>query len=188
MLTGKLVRLRPIDPKNDANLFVEWLNDYEITKFLGMARRMPLTKERERSELRRISSDEKTKAFAIETIAEGRLIGSMGLVHIDHLDGTALTGTLIGDKRYWRKGYATDAKMVLLRYAFTVLNLRRISTRIIADNKASVRVQEKCGYVREGVWKQEIYANGKYRDLVLLAVFRKGWMKRWQKYMRGYRS
>ena len=182
MLIGKLVRLRAIDVKKDADLFTEWMNDYEVAKFMG-GTFMPMSKEKERKELRRFMNDEHVKIFAVETLDGGNLIGSISLMGIDHHSRTAVTGTLIGDKRCWRKGYATDAKMVLLHYAFTVQNLRRISTRIVAENIGSIRCQEKCGYVREGVWKKELYTEGRYRDMVLLAVFRKGWMRRWHAYM-----
>ncbi|OGZ96964.1 MAG: hypothetical protein A3I44_04655 [Candidatus Sungbacteria bacterium RIFCSPLOWO2_02_FULL_51_17] len=182
MLIGKLVRLRAIDVKKDTDLFTEWMNDYEVAKFMGGAF-MPMSKEKERKELQRFMNDERVRIFAVETLTGGNLIGSISLMQVSHIDGTATTGTLIGDKRYWRKGFATDAKMVLLHYAFSVLNLRRISTRIVAENIGSIRCQEKCGYVREGIWKKELYTEGRYRDMVLLAVFRKGWMGRWHAYM-----
>ncbi|KKS37611.1 MAG: hypothetical protein A3G49_00585 [Candidatus Sungbacteria bacterium RIFCSPLOWO2_12_FULL_41_11] len=183
MLKGKKVRLRAIDPKKDAELFMEWINDYEVVRFLG-GPFMPLTKDEERKRLKELKERRDTfKIFAVETL-DGALIGSISLMNINHLDGTAVTGTLIGDKDYWRKGYATDAKMILLYYAFQVLNLRRISTRIIADNIGSIRVQEKCGYEREGIWRKEVYADGKYRDMVLMAVFRGGYMKLWRQYQK----
>ncbi len=181
MLTGKKVRLRPIDIKKDARLFTEWINDYEVVKFLGRPFK-PISPDEERRILKGLLPKKDTVLFAVETLDGGNLIGSISLMNINHLDGTAVSGTLIGDRRHWRKGFATDAKMVLLNYAFMVLNLRRISTRIAAENIASIRVQEKCGYEREGIWQKEVYADGRYRDVVLMAVFRKGWMKRWREY------
>src|SRR3989344_1641062 len=183
MLTGKKVRLRAIDIKKDAELFTEWINDYEVVKFLGRPFKS-ISPDEERRILKGLLLKKDTVLFAVETLDGGNLIGSISLMGINHFDGTAITGTLIGDKQYWRKGFATDAKMVLLNYAFTVLNLRRISTRVVADNIASVRVQEKCGYTREGVWRKEVYTDGKYRHVVLLAVFRNGWMKQWRENIR----
>jgi len=143
----------------------------------------PVIKEKERELLRKIATNESSVVFAIET-REGTHIGLTGLHDINHFDGTAVTGTLIGDKKYWGRGYGTDAKMLLLWYAFTVLNLRRINSRVIEFNKRSLNCQLKCGYKVEGVMKKEVYKNGSYYDLVCLAVFRRGWMKRWRQYMK----
>ncbi|MDO8500011.1 MAG: GNAT family protein [bacterium] len=183
MLRGKKVILRPIDIESDLKCFQRWVNDLDVVRFLGKPLK-PVTKEKERELLQKLLCDESNIMFAIETF-EGTHIGITGLHKISYFDGTAVTGTFIGDKRYWGVGYGTDAKMLLLWYAFKMLNLRRINSAVIAFNKRSLGCQLKCGYAVEGVKRKEVYKNGHYHDLVLLAVFRKGWMKRWREYQRG---
>lgn len=183
MLRGKKVVLRPVDIEKDLERCRQWINDFETTSFLGKPYR-PITREKERELLRVIIEKESSVVFAIDTF-EGTHIGLTGLHNIAHFDGTAFTGTLIGDKRYWNRGYGTDAKMVLLWYAFTVLNLRRINSHVLSSNPRSVRCQLKCGYEIEGTKRKEVYKNGRYYDLVLLAVFRRGWFGRWHAYMKS---
>lgn len=48
-------------------------------------------------------------------------------------------------KTFWGKGYATEAARACIRYGFEQLNLQRIIGRAMPDNKASLRVLEKCG-------------------------------------------
>lgn len=182
MLKGKKVVLRPLDIENDLERYFRWINDFEVTSFLGKPYK-PIPKERERELLQKILSDESSVVFAIDTL-DGVHIGITGLHHISHFDGTAITGTVIGDKNFWSRGYGTDAKMLLLWYGFTVLNLRRVSSRVAANNVRSIKCQLKCGYAVEGIWRKELYKNGRYHDIILLAVFRSGWMKRWHAYMR----
>jgi len=55
-------------------------------------------------------------------------------------------------KKFWGKGYATEAAYATLRYGFTQLNLHKIIARALPANLASIRVMEKCGmmYLGEG--------------------------------------
>lgn len=182
MLRGKKVILRPVDIEKDLDRCWRWINDFEIMQFLGKPYR-PITREKERELLRSLIEKESSVVFAIDTF-EGVHIGLTSLHNISYFDGTAVTGTLIGDKRYWGGGYGTDAKMMLLWYAFKVLNLRRINSQVLSSNLRSIRCQLKCGYEVEGIKRKEVYKNGRYNDLVMCAVFRYGWFKRWHAYMR----
>ena len=53
------------------------------------------------------------QVFCIETL-EGKLIGNVGIVHIDWTERKAEIGVMIGEKDYWSQGYGTDAMTVLL--------------------------------------------------------------------------
>ena len=46
---------------------------------------------------------------------------------------------------HWNNGYATEAAMAVLRYAFTTLNLTEIISFTTVNNRASRRVMEKIG-------------------------------------------
>lgn len=106
----------------------------------------------------------------------------MELSHINRIHGTAVTGAVIGEKEYWGKGYGSEAKLLLLKYAFDVLNLRKICSAAIAFNERSIRYQERTGYKIEGRRANQIYADGQYWDEVLLAVYREDWLPIWKKY------
>ena len=48
-------------------------------------------------------------------------------------------------RRYWNKGYATEAARACVQYGFDTLGLGRIVGRARRDNHASIRVLEKIG-------------------------------------------
>jgi len=48
-------------------------------------------------------------------------------------------------EEYWGKGYATEASRRLLQYGFRELNLPRIVSVALEENRASTRVMEKIG-------------------------------------------
>ena len=130
----------------------------------------------------KMEKDPSDIVFVIETKIGKRAIGVIGLHRIDWLNRNATTGTVIGEGRLRNKGYATEAKMLLLKYAFDTLGLHKVIARVYADNLASIRYSEKCGYVKEGTLRHEIFHNGSFMNVVLLGCFRETWFNAWQTY------
>ncbi len=113
-------------------------------------------------------------------VVDGKPIGTMGIHAIDYRHRIATTGALIGESGYWGKGYGSEAKMLLLEYAFNTLNLRKICSEVIAFNERSTKYSLKCGYKIEGTKKLHHYAKGQYWDVIQLAVFREDWLPLWE--------
>jgi RimJ/RimL family protein N-acetyltransferase len=53
---------------------------------------------------------------------------------------------------------------------FETFGLTRIFAVPFADNSASIRVLEKCGYVREGLMRRSVVKEGVVLDQVLYAL------------------
>lgn len=79
-------------------------------------------------------------------LKDGTYIGYVQAVPFD--DGTWEIGYHIGEN-YTRKGYATEAVQAFLPVIMPKLGLERIKGICLADNKASVKVMERCGFVKE---------------------------------------
>ncbi|OGZ42067.1 MAG: hypothetical protein A3C80_03650 [Candidatus Ryanbacteria bacterium RIFCSPHIGHO2_02_FULL_45_43] len=177
-LIGKSINLRPFS-RDDIPTLTRWINDPEVRVFLTAT--LPQTEQQEEEWFNKLGSDDKNIVLAIET-KEGKLIGSMGIHSINWRDRTATTGALIGEKEYWGRGYGTDAKMVLLDYAFNTLNLHKICSAVIAYNRRSLQYSLHCGYKVEGRRRKHIFKKGKYWDLIELGLFRKEWLPLWRRY------
>src|SRR2546421_7517475 len=123
VLRGDKVTLRP-GRENDAEHFVRWFADMEVTRFL--ARRMAITLEQEREFLKKIGESKDDVWWVIE--AEGKAIGATGIHGINWLDANGTTGIVIGDKASWGKGFAPEALQRRTRYEFRGLNLDKLMT------------------------------------------------------------
>ncbi|MCI0330170.1 MAG: GNAT family N-acetyltransferase [candidate division Zixibacteria bacterium] len=178
-LKGKKTILRPLRKATDFELCLRWINDPEVNQYLLV--HFPVTEKKEEEWFDKVANNPKEVILGIETL-DGKLIGTMALHNINGKDRTAATGALIGEKKYWGKGYGTDAKMTLLDYAFNTLNLRKINSSVYAFNKRSLKYNLKCGYKIEGVRKKQIFRNGKYNDEIIIAVFKEDWLPFWKKY------
>lgn len=70
------------------------------------------------------------------------------------------------DKAYLNRGFMTEAVNAAVRYGFEQLGLHRIEGNIMPRNTASIRVVEKCGFVREGLSRKYLKINGVWEDHV----------------------
>jgi RimJ/RimL family protein N-acetyltransferase len=81
--------------------------------------------------------------WAMRRRSDGALLGWCGLKYHPDTCQTDLGYRL--HRRYWGQGYATEAGRACLAYGFGTLKLARIVAHVVAANRASVRVLEKCG-------------------------------------------
>jgi RimJ/RimL family protein N-acetyltransferase len=89
----------------------------------------------------------------------GQLVGQAGLmvVHVDGAEELGL-GYMI-DRRFWRKGYATEAAAGSRDYAFVTLSRTRIIALVRPENAPSRRVAQKLGMSLEGSTHYADYAH-----------------------------
>ncbi len=172
VIEGKLVRLRP-PSAGDAPALVSWFEDMEVTRFLG--RRHPLSLEEQKVWLDEVARDPNRVQWVIEH--DGRAVGRTGIDEIDWKNGRGTTGTVIGDKQVWGKGLAGELMRLRTRYAFTELPLRKLEAGYFDGNEASGRAQAAAGYRVIGRRREELFAGGKWLDLVLTEVLREEWEK-----------
>ena len=93
--------------------------------------------------------------FAIEY--HGDLCGVIGLVpQKDVYSKCAEIGYWLGEP-YWGKGIATRAVKLIIEYGFKNLHLIRIHTGVFDGNIPSMRVLEKNGFKKEGVFNMSLY-------------------------------
>ncbi len=178
---GTRVRLRIIT-EDDAPTLATWMNDPETTQYI--TRFLPVTIAAQREWIEKLYKTNDNFVFGLETTEGDTLIGTMGIHSVKYQHGTATTGAVIGNKEYLGKGYGSEAKMLLLKYAFDTLGLRKIGAVVYSFNERSLAYQKKCGYKVEGVLKNQHFINGQFCDEVLLAVYREDWLPIWEQYLK----
>jgi len=89
--------------------------------------------------------------------------------------GDGWIGLGLGEREDWGKGYGTDAMRVMLRFAFTELNLYRVSLDVFEYNPRAIRSYEKAGFVFEGRMRQWMRRDGRRWDFVYMGILREEW-------------
>ena len=113
--------------------------------------------------------------FLIREKAENRLIGEIGLDGIRWNHGDTFVGIGIGERELWGKGYGTDAMRVMLRYAFTELNLHRVSLDVFEYNPRGIRSYEKAGFKVEGHHRGALNRDGRRWNEYFMGILRSEW-------------
>lgn len=177
MIYGDRVRLRAVE-KFDLPLFVEWLNDPEVSQGLAMFTPLSMAEEEDWFDgtLKR-PVEERPLCIEIQEEDEWRLIGNSGFFSIDWRNRSAELGIFIGDKAYWDRGFGTEVMNLLLRHGFSTLNLHRITLRVFEDNPRAIRAYEKAGFVHEGRQRQAEYHEGQFHDVLFMSVLRPEWVE-----------
>ncbi len=189
MIFGERIRLRR-NERSDIPKFVEWLNDPEVRRYLSMIYPISQVSEEQWFEnMLKLPISEQPYAIEIldntprkapnagGQISQWRMIGNCSYMNISGTDRSAEVGIFIGDKTCWNKGYGTEVMKLLLRFGFETMNLNRIFLRVDEDNLGGVRAYEKAGYVHEGRFRQAVYRNGRYHDVLFMSVLRTEWDK-----------
>jgi RimJ/RimL family protein N-acetyltransferase len=169
---GDLVRLVPLEKERHLENALVWMNDPETTLWTLIGD-LPLTRLAEEQFFEQASRQDDTVSFAVETL-EDEHIGFAGLHRLDWRHGVATTGTIIGRRDLWGRGYGSDAARVRTRYAFEVLGLRLLVSEVMADNVGSLRMLQKAGYREVGRVPRRYWKRGAFRDAVLMVAEREG--------------
>ena len=170
MYEGRLIRLRAFE-RHDVDANHAFVNDYETVCNMFSGIPFPSSMEDEYRWIDQQTSYSRGEyQFAIEDY-EGSMVGRCGLTRVDWKNRVAELAIMVGTP-YRRRGYAADAMEVLCRFCFEEMNLNKLKVSVFAFNTAAVTLYEKCGFVREGLLKSEIFRAGKYQDVVLMARFR----------------
>jgi RimJ/RimL family protein N-acetyltransferase len=172
-LTGDRVRLREfrLNDLDDADAI---LGDDRVTRWLSFDSR---TREQQAKVLtgaiERAKHTPRTEYYlAITTHTDDRLIGfvrlGLGGVRAAKLGAAIAAG-------HWGHGYAHDATRTIIDFAFTTLELHRISGAIGPDNAASIALVTRLGFTQEGWLRDHVFTNGAWRDSILYSLLAHEW-------------
>ena len=168
-IKGKIVTLRAPEIR-DVDKLNEWSNDPDIWNMLG-GWHFPFSSRSTEDWIRSRKDGNLTDhVFCIDTPHDG-LIGTANLVSIDWKNKNAFHGMMIGKSNLKGKGYALDALLSIMRYAFMELGMNRLDGDMISYNERSINFYlNKGGWKKEGVRKDWFYRNGSFHDKVIVGI------------------
>lgn len=168
MIEGNLVNLRALE-REDLKQLRDWRNSLYIRAHTREYRLLNM--ENQRQWFESLVNDRNNIMFGIVT-KDGNLMGVCGLTFIDWKNRNAEVSIYLGEKKWQRKGHASDALNTLIRYAFLELGLHRIYAIIFEYNKASIKFFGKNGFKFEGRHRDARYWNGEYHDELIYGLLK----------------
>ena len=144
------VRIRPLK-EQDAYTSVKWRNDPEVFKFTGNIYNHEITIDNELEWIRKVTAN--PTDYRCATLVDEVYVGNIYLTDIK--EGTAHFHIFIGDKSYWGKGVAKRASLLILEYAFNVLNIKEVLLRVRNVNTSAYNLYLRLGFKDvkvDGIW------------------------------------
>jgi RimJ/RimL family protein N-acetyltransferase len=161
---GKLVRLRGVEAE-DWEIYYRWSVDTEFDQ-LSYHMVFPPTKEYYKQWTAELAAKNPDKSDVFRWMIEdtvGEVVGTINTNNCNRRNGTFGYG--LGIRReHWRKGFATEAIWLVLRFFFHELGYQKVNVTVYAFNEASLALHRRLGFVEEGCLRRMIYTEGVYHD------------------------
>jgi RimJ/RimL family protein N-acetyltransferase len=181
IFTGDLVRLSAFDPEEFGKAYAVWNRDTELQRlFDGGASRLPSAKAATDFFEKMVKEDgPASHFFSIRKLDDNRLLGDINLDVINQWGSRdSFVGLGIADRNDWGKGYGTDAMKIILRFAFTEINLRRVTLTVFEYNPRAIRSYEKVGFHHEGCMRGALLRDGKRWDMFYMGILAEEWKEK----------
>ena len=184
--------VRPFQKEDMTEQYRQWFHDPDVTKHNSHGL-FPYTKEQMAKFLAQLESsdnlvwavmakpEEKGRGFPKYEkhglyYLDGLHIGNITLQQINWIYRSAEFACVFGKKNYWGKGYGTEAAKMIFNHGFKRLNLHRIWTGTASTNIGMQKIAGKLGMKKEGVFKEAMFLNGEWIDIVEYGILAKDWV------------
>ena len=170
MLAGDRVRLRALERDDLRTLWLQ-RNDLEVEARVTDSRPTPKSLAAMQADFDALPGRGQSDCMTFAIEAADEVVGRLDLWGIDPHNRLANIGIALRSSS-WSKGYGSEAVALVVDYAFTHLNLRKICLQYLANDQRAAASYAKAGFVEEGRLRAHNWFEGDYHDLVHMARFR----------------
>ncbi len=167
---GKSFFLRVLKKKDVTKDYVNWLNDYEVTKYTEQKYKKHTFKNVEQFVLQKFKSK---NDFLFEIFFNKKHIGNIKLGPISWEHKSADISYFIGNKNYWGKNIGTMVVKRVVKFALNHLSLEKINTGYYSLNVSSAKLLKKSGFKIEGKKIKNVIFENKRVDFIIVGYLKK---------------
>lgn len=174
LLTGKRICLTAIEASDHAAI-ARWSTDSNYLRNIRTSGAAPESKEQVAAFALAEAGDPNRFSFAIR---ENNRPGIIGIAVIKDIEWPNRSGWLaigIGSEANRGHGLGSEAAGLLVDFAFSELNLRRLSLSVIRYNQRAIETYRRLGFVEEGALRKAIERDGSHHDLLIMGLLASEW-------------
>lgn len=163
-LSTERLFLRKMKASDSESLYKIW-SDPEVTKYMNIDSFTDKSQAKDMIDLLdKLSQENKAVRYSIIEKKSNKIIGSCGYNSLDFENSKVEVGYDIS-KTYWGNGFAPEAILSLVDYAFNSLNINRIEAKVEPENINSIKVLQKLNFTLEGTMRKCEKSKGKFINL-----------------------
>ena len=166
----KDIQLISVEEK-DIELIRSWRNSPEVSAYMYTEKEISL--EEQKSWFEKIKLDHTSIYWMI--IYGATPLGVASLTGINRTFNSCYWAFYLGDTSVRGAGIGAKVEFQVLSYVFEELKLNKLRCEVFAFNDKVIKMHEKFGFRREAYYRQHSLKNGKYEDVVGLALLKSEW-------------
>lgn len=157
--------------ESDVSLdYVRWLQDPEVNRFTEVRNQL-ITLDYVAAAIRHARKAKDSAFLGIFVRESEQHIGTIHITRISPIHQTAVTGFLIGEKRFWGQGLGTEAITAVSELLLHEVGLRKITAGCYDGNHSSARTLLKSGFIQEATLRAQLVADSGCVDELRFARF-----------------
>jgi len=173
LLEGRNVNLRLME-KDDVDFVVQLRNDIDSNAYVSVKQISKTEAMKEFDNPTPLALITERTCFIIEK-KDGTRIGYMVHWIVQPSKHVEIGYSMLPSER--GKGYCSEAVQIMVDYLFLSKDIVRIQAGTDVRNKASQKVLENTGFVKEGIVRKSAFNKGEWFDGCIYSTLREEWKK-----------
>lgn len=180
-LNGVLSVLSPMSREDYQVHYQRWINDREVVRYLERGTQ-PMSVESMARLYEAMESHPSEFELCVRDPKSGSPIGITGLHSMQVVARSAEFRVLLGEKDFWGRGIGREVLQLMVAYGMEMLNLNKVWLGVSTENHRALHSYLRCGFVEEGMLRQEVFRNGRYYDVIRMSMLRDEYLQRVQQW------
>lgn len=162
--------IRPLEEK-DLEMVRNWRNSPEVSQYMYTDNY--ISKENQIAWFAKVSADPTCEYLVVEY--EGKPLGLLYFTEYSKTFDSCFWAFYLGDTSVRGAGIGTKIEYHALSYVFDTLQFNKLRCEVLIDNDKVIKMHEKFGFRREAFYREHVKKQGKYCDVVGLAMLKREW-------------
>lgn len=166
----------PIDEQAAIKTMTKWMNSNRNRLFLTLPGAETESAEKDWM----LETAKKENCYLWLVYVNQQLIGDIALTSINTNHGNAELGILIGERDFWGRGIAPVIEAAVADFAFRNIvtnGLNKLYAYVVEGNDRSQKALGKVGFRTVGIFKDEVYRNGRWHDCWCSELLARKWRR-----------
>lgn len=148
-----------------------WRNLPEVSAYMYTSE--PISQAQQKAWFANVKNDAGSKYWIIEV--DEKPIGLASLTGISKVFNSCSWAFYLGDSSIRGGGIGSKVEFLVLSYVFETLQLNKLRCEVFTFNEKVIQMHEKFGFRREAYFRQHVFKDGAYKDVVGLALLKQEW-------------
>lgn len=164
------LRLRLLVPEDSARVLA-WRNSPQVSAYMYSDHQIS-QEEHDRWLAGALGAADR-RYWIIE--ADGAPVGLANLARIDTAAQRCEWAYYLGEASTRGQGLGSRIEYIVLRHVFEARGLNKLWCEVLLENEGVWKLHESFGFVREALYRQHVFKDGRFQDVVGLGMLRSDW-------------